>query len=260
MKTTIFYFSATGNSLSVAKKIIAELDDAELVAIPEALKTNRIKTDAERVGFVFPLHYFGLPMLVEDFIRKADFGGAKYIFAVVTCGMPNLGSCFHDLSALLGGKDKILHASWYVRMISSYVKLRDIPRKEEQRKIFAAADKKVAVIKEDIIHNRRAATSEFFAWPLRVIHKKWYSRRETLANDFTVDTTKCISCSRCQRVCPVNNISLQDGHPVWQSCCTECLGCLHICPQQAINCGEKTKTRSRYRNPDIEAEELMRKF
>jgi len=36
------------------------------------------------------------------------------------------------------------------------------------------------------------------------------------------------------------------------------LGCLHICPTKAIDYGDVTKGRNRYRHKDIKAAELLR--
>ena len=259
MKTAIYYLSATGNSLSVAKKIASAIEDTELHSIPDELAAEHFSTDAETVGLVFPLHYFGMPMLVEDYLRRLDLTSARYVFAVVTCGMPCLGSCFHDLSALLGAKGKSLNASWYIRMISTYIKMRDIPSAATVEKALAAADKKTDNIINTVIHHGHAATSEFFAWPLRSVHKKWRKKRETLADCFTADTAQCTGCGTCEKICPAGNIMLVDDKPRWRKNCTECLACLHACPQKAINAGEKTKTCRRYRHPDVTTAELLRK-
>lgn len=53
-------------------------------------------------------------------------------------------------------------------------------------------------------------------------------------------------------------IERPEGFPVWQRRCVECLGCLHICPVKAIDLGEVTKGRSRYRHKEIKSAELLR--
>ncbi|HAQ54924.1 MAG TPA: 4Fe-4S ferredoxin, partial [Anaerovibrio sp.] len=50
------------------------------------------------------------------------------------------------------------------------------------------------------------------------------------------------------------------GYPVWQHKCVECLGCLHICPVEAIDYGGVTKGRRRYRHKDIQPKELLHDF
>ena len=79
--TAIFYFSATGNSL-YATKFLQESLDAEIFSMPQLLREKNFTTSADKVGFIFPLHYGGLPILVEEFIKKLEMPNAKYIFAI----------------------------------------------------------------------------------------------------------------------------------------------------------------------------------
>ena len=51
-----------------------------------------------------------------------------------------------------------------------------------------------------------------------------------------------------------------EADPFWQRRCTECLGCLHICPVEAIDYGGKTKGRKRYRHKDIAPKDLLHRF
>ncbi len=68
MNTVIYYYSATGNSLYAARFIEERLPDAELRSIPEEMAAERLEVQADRIGFVFPLHYLSLPLQVEAFI------------------------------------------------------------------------------------------------------------------------------------------------------------------------------------------------
>lgn len=52
----IFYFSASGNSLALAKDI-AERINGKLVSIPTVIDKPSIQTDAAVVGIVFPVYY-----------------------------------------------------------------------------------------------------------------------------------------------------------------------------------------------------------
>ena len=55
MSVDIYYFSGTGNSLAVARDI-AEKTIGKLISIPSVMNKNKIKTNAEVIGVVFPLH------------------------------------------------------------------------------------------------------------------------------------------------------------------------------------------------------------
>ena len=77
----ILYFSATGNSLYIAKSI-----GGELYSIPQMVKEGTYEFTDEKIGIVFPLHAWSVPPYVVDFLKKATFN-CEYLFAVVTYGI-----------------------------------------------------------------------------------------------------------------------------------------------------------------------------
>ena len=60
-------------------------------------------------------------------------------------------------------------------------------------------------------------------------------------------TDSCISCKRCEKVCPVDNVKLREGRPVWGKNCTHCMACICYCPQEVIEYGKKSVGKPRYR-------------
>ena len=60
----------------------------------------------------------------------------------------------------------------------------------------------------------------------------------------------CISCGICGKSCPVGNIRLVDGHPVWGKQCIHCMACLHFCPRKVIQYGKSDTEEGRYRLED----------
>lgn len=76
----ILYFTATGNSLAVAKKI-----GGNLVSIPQAIRNGQYEFEAEVIGFVFPAYCNYPPKTVRDFLSRANLR-ADYMFAVATYG------------------------------------------------------------------------------------------------------------------------------------------------------------------------------
>ena len=63
-------------------------------------------------------------------------------------------------------------------------------------------------------------------------------------------TDACIGCKRCEESCPVENVTVVDGRPVWGMDCTSCLACYHVCPQHAVQYGKRTKDKGQYFNPN----------
>lgn len=87
MGNRIYFFTGTGNSLKVAEEIAKKLPKCETVAINRDVEIG-IQGDFERIGFVFPVYYWGLPVMVADFLRKANFKeqGSTYYFFIATYG------------------------------------------------------------------------------------------------------------------------------------------------------------------------------
>ena len=63
-------------------------------------------------------------------------------------------------------------------------------------------------------------------------------------------TEACIGCGRCEKGCPVHNIQLSDGKPVWQGQCIHCMACYHHCPTNAVQYGKITQGKGQYRGPE----------
>ncbi|MCX5694554.1 MAG: EFR1 family ferrodoxin, partial [Candidatus Omnitrophica bacterium] len=68
---------------------------------------------------------------------------------------------------------------------------------------------------------------------------------------------KCTKCGLCVKVCPVMNIQMQDGKPVWLTHCQHCMGCLQWCPVEAIQYRSLTLGKKRYHHPDIQAIDIV---
>lgn len=70
MSFLIYYFSATGNSLEISRRIAKELGDCIIKPMTAQVPVEPVGGDSEAVGFVFPVFYNGLPRLVKRFAEK----------------------------------------------------------------------------------------------------------------------------------------------------------------------------------------------
>ena len=84
----IVYFSATGNSLHVAKSIA--LPGEEFLSITEAEKEKRyqLQVNDGRLGIISPTYDFTLPNIVSSYLEKLElsFDEKPYLFYVGTYG------------------------------------------------------------------------------------------------------------------------------------------------------------------------------
>jgi ferredoxin len=253
MKTIIYYFTGTGNSLAAARAICACLGDCELVSIPTlAGSPAEIVPAADRVGIVCPVYDFGLPSIVAEFAQRLDLSGSGYSFAVLTMGGMG-GSALHQLDHIIrlhGGSQ--LDASFTVRMPGNFVPLYNPPQGQKQEEILTSAQERIDEIAGIIDKGLmvRPGTSpltsllKYFTYAgfIKTVHE---SDKAFIADE------KCTACGTCARVCPVENIVMAHERPSWKHHCELCLACMHFCPVAAIQMGSKTATRGRYTNPSV---------
>jgi flavodoxin len=101
----IFYFSGTGNSFYVAKRIAMQNKDTELISIPGLLNSQNALIKYEKVIIVCPLYFYGVPKIVNEFIERYNFNNTKYFAIVFSAEYPN-GIAKHQMKELCD-KNKI---------------------------------------------------------------------------------------------------------------------------------------------------------
>lgn len=257
MKTTIFYFSGTGNSLKVSRDLAVELGNTEVISIPKAMRQG-IDLSADRIGLVYPVYMFGLPLIVKDFIGRLKADKSKYIFSVANYG--GLAANTLGLNAeLLASQGLKLSAGFLVKMPGNYTPLYGAIPKHKQDKLFAREQRKIKQIARVVreARLRRLEKDAFlFRWLFSYIYKLGSAGIRKRDYGFWIDE-KCTSCGICQKVCPVGNIRIVDGKPVWLHRCEHCMACLNLCPVGAIQYKKLTRGRIRYKNPHIKVEDLF---
>lgn len=255
VKTKIFYFSATGNSLNYAKKIATELSDAELVSIPKVLK-DPIDESAPRIGLIFPVYAWGMPRIVDDFLKKLQLHKGQYIFAVaVSAGTP--GETLKKLKKILRSKGSDLNAGFaikeasYALLSKSNVLIKfirniagDVPKSGGERLSYII----------EIVRNNQNLKPESSAWGANflgnLLHGVAVQSFKAADSDYWVND-KCNNCQNCERICPRSNIEMKNGKPIWNHNCELCFACIQWCPQEAIQYQNETEGITRSHNSEV---------
>jgi ferredoxin len=259
VKTIIYYFTGTGNSLAVAKKIAAALGDCELVPIALLAKTGGdVVPQAERFGIVCPVYFSGLPLMVASCAGRLDLKAVPYVFAVVTNGGGGGSAALRQLDSILRKRqDRGIDAGFSVTMPGNYILMYSSPAGKKQEEILAKADEQVAGIIGPVIRcERRELPSSLFPRVLYTLLYPWFASHVHAGDRKFSVNDKCTSCGICAAICPAKNIDLVEGKPVWKHHCELCCGCIHTCPAGAIQAGSRTATRLRYRHPSVTIAEL----
>lgn len=260
MKTTIYYFSGTGNSLAVARDLASNLKgDVELSPIAEELKKEIIDINEDCVGIVYPVYFEGTPLIVSRFIEKINADNGTYFFGVATYGGMAAGAMNH-LAAKLRPKGIKLSSGFVIQMPGNYAPMYDAFSKELQDKVFTKEKIKIKEI-ADIINDRNELPLENGNIITRIllteIGHRIFTRKFPIQDKNFYANEQCSSCGTCEKVCPVGNIVLENGSPKWQHHCEQCFACFHWCPEKSIQCGSKTVKRVRYHHPEIKLKDIL---
>jgi ferredoxin len=255
MKNAIYYFSGTGNSLAAANVIAKRIGDCEVIDIAKghASTTENAGTSAaERIGFVFPLYFWGLPSIAHSFLRKLEIAGSPYVFSVITAGGDSASVGNRQIEKLLARKGINLAAGFRVTMPDNYYVFYDT---DAQRKAAAALDGAKNVIEKISMQvaDKTAAgiegPSHWYENALaRPVNALFRQNVHGAGRHFRV-SGECTGCGKCVRACSVGNVSMADKRPVWGSACEQCYGCINACPVKAISYKSDKKILSQYLHP-----------
>lgn len=258
MTTTIYYFSATGNSLMVAKDLSEQLTDANMVKISKNNLSIVEDTQSDKIGFVFPIYYWGVPVIVKNFIKNLLISKNAYVFAIATYG-GMVGTPFSQIKKVLAKKGVKLFASFAVNMPGNCQLMLETASEEEQRKLLKDEKKQIQIIASSIISNQKVEfkTNAIMNSVYNLLYTLTFRPRAVGKNFWTDE--RCTGCGLCSNVCPASNIVMYDGKPKWNRECESCLACMQWCPQKSIQYKKVTIKRGRYHNPNINVNEIIQK-
>ena len=240
--TTIFWYSATGNSFDLARRTAELFDDCQLVAIPSL--EGDVVCDSDVVGIVFPTFADGMPLIVYDFAEKLKTAAGAYVFAITTCGGGSR-SAIAELDTLLHKNGSGLSYGTKLVTVDNYIIFGDSGARGAERTL-EAAETGIARILDDL---RARNTMTFDAVEPRRLDFS------AMGKEYTVSDA-CDGCGMCEKLCVAGNIKLADGKPSFGDKCDFCLACLQWCPKQAINFKDETVGRMRYTNPNVSLADL----
>lgn len=265
MEILILYFSGTGNTDFVVKKISEELLDQNYdVTISSVEKIS--PSEIEKYDFLifgYPVYSCDMPVFLYEYVDQMDLVSNKGLILFCTMGFyagnaqKKVAQEFiakgyiplADKQIKLPGSDGLA----FMKKESKLVKKIVSTNYHESFKINQAVAKIVQKVNEivadginedDALSRRNyveGVTSGFVKLLFGFLEGK-------LKKKFGVEDT-CIKCGLCTRICPAKNIVFEEGKIKFLNRCYLCMRCLHQCPVEAIQIGKKTKGKFRYKGP-----------
>ncbi|MDO4364374.1 MAG: EFR1 family ferrodoxin [Clostridia bacterium] len=243
----ILCFSGTGNSRFVAEKIADKTDD-RVINLNDKIKNNdysSLSADGKLV-IVTPTYAWRIPRVVTEWIEKTKISGTNGVWFVMTCG-GEVGNAEKHNKILCEKKGFAYMGTAQIVMPENYIAMFGAPQIDEARQIVNNALPDIEKAVDCILNGRPFAklnvgfkdkmlsgiVNDVF-YPMCVKSKAFYA------------TDACVSCGKCAKLCPLNNVELINGKPVWENNCTHCMACICYCPVEAIEYGNKSKDKPRY--------------
>jgi Pyruvate/2-oxoacid:ferredoxin oxidoreductase delta subunit/flavodoxin len=243
---TIFYFTGTGNSLAVAKRI-----GGTLISIPHVVDSGELRYSDDAIGVVFPIYSFSAPKMVRRFLDKAQFQ-ADYTFAIGTYGYQSGAAMLNVQKQAQKNGYRFDYAN-HLQMLDNYLPLFEMG-KEMEKLPGKKTEEKLTTILNDINsrqHRKAGATPGIRAFTALLNATHSYDH---FAAKYHVDD-QCNQCGTCAKVCPAKNIAITDAVRFGDHC-EACFSCLHHCPQNAVHLNRE-KSNKRWRNPDVSLKEII---
>lgn len=245
----IFYFTGTGNSLYVAKRL-----SGELYSIPQVLKGGLSVFKDEKIGIIFPTYRFSAPTIVKEFIEKITLI-SPYIFVIMTCGNNN-GDATKWIASFAKKHNMNISYSNSIKMIGNHIPVVNI---DKQKTLDKNIEENINHLINDINNNRKYINSGVMIGGLLRNTLKIVKRVHQMDNpvNFSVNED-CIKCSTCIKVCPRANVSYNDSKKIiFSNHCEFCLSCVHNCPKKAIKVKGDKNPQARFRNEYVLLKEII---
>ena len=232
------YFSGTGNSRYAIELFCREYDKETKVYSIEDEDVVSAAKGADMITFAYPVQYSTVPKILRDFITdNSDIWKDKKVFVIATMGLFS-GDGSGSLGRLLESFGAEVIGGLHLKMPDSIgdEKALKHPLEKNKERVRNAGLK----IKESVKLLRNGQPTQEGIGPLYrmagLFGQRLYFGHNTknYSDKLKVDSGKCIGCGKCEKLCPMGNITITDKVAVAGDRCTMCYRCINKCPKQAI--------------------------
>lgn len=244
------YLSGTGNTKHCIEKIINGLEpSAKSIPLEHPEVVNEIKNN-NVIVLGYPTQFSNSPYMVRDFIHThQEIWLDKKILCVATMGAFS-GDGAGCTARLLKKYGAVILGGLHLKMPDSVCDSKLLKKTlAENQEIIRQADERIERTIQQINAGRypKDGLSLFSHIAGLFGQRLWFYGKTTNYTDKLKVHDTCVGCGICASVCPMKNISIQDGKAVAAKQCTMCYRCISQCPQKAITLlGKEVSEQCRY--------------
>lgn len=252
----IIYFSGTGNTRHVAQCLAEILGDTDvremspsMLLSPEDSTIEIADTDTT-VIWAFPTYSWGIPPVVDMVMKKVALGynasNATHIM-LTTCG-DDMAYTDRQWRKNMAARNLKCAGAYAVVMPNTYVLMKgfDVDSTEIAESKIKSCRDAIEQVATAINNNSGDIPVRLsFSWVKSNIIYPWFKRYAMSPKPFH-SNNNCTGCGICANKCPMQNITICNGKPLWADRCAMCLRCYHICPHHAVAYGKATAKKGQY--------------
>ena len=210
----VLYFTGTGNSRYLARRIAEELEMPlyDLNACIKAGNTAPVQTGRD-VVLVTPTYAWRIPRVVSEWLDKTELTGAERIWFVMDCGS-EIGNAAGYNRQLAAQKQLKYMGTAQIIMPENYIAMFNAPQKEQAKSIVEQAEPVLQKVLtrlragQEFPPPRENLYDRFMSGPVNPVFYRFFVKADAFRA-----TDACIGCGKCVELCPLSNIHLENGKP-----------------------------------------------
>lgn len=241
----IFYFSGTGNTAWVSKKIAICLKEKNIETIAYNIEEICIKDikklikGKKYVGFGYPIYGCDLPKPMKEFLIRFPSITQKIVFCFCTQESFSGYGERAIKKVMWKSKGKIKFSKHFIMPSNIIFKKYCFKLRNDSNINQSIVDNtlnEIETFTQNIVTNTNIKkgynmSSYLLGFIQKIFYKRFYKR---FKKELLIDNFKCIKCGKCKQYCPMNNIVFKENkYKIGEDCCL-CSRCYNYCEQGAV--------------------------
>lgn len=232
------YFSGTGNSKFCAEYFASGCNGEKVLCTIENPEADELIRKNKDIVLAYPVYYSNLPKILRDYMNNVgELWRDKNVFLIATMGLFS-GDGTGLAARVLKKYGACVVGGIHLTMPDCILDVKALKKKpEENLELVRKAREKMD--KVTLMYEQGKYPKEGLHWWNRMIGlfgQRLYFRGKTkhYTDKLAIDIEKCVGCGKCQEICPMNNIKIENQKAKASDKCTMCYRCISNCPQKAI--------------------------